>query len=199
MAMDPKQGFQPYQSAEEAKRDSDRRFWEDAAGSLGGTVAGVAAGIPFVPLYDHLQRMRIEKAINERAALFEHNQEILRTLKGLHRGNISWDDIEPGAKPMLEQMYEEHKPLLNDGYALATALREQPPAQVVRLPGVPRIRFSQLLPSVEMLKHPISILQHPVPATLGLIGGFAGGYAMERKRMERMYDKIKSWEEGSEE
>jgi hypothetical protein len=196
--MDQKRGLPPYQSVEDMKQDNERRFWEDAAGSLGGTAAGVALGIPLVPTYDHIQRLRAEKAINERADLFAQNQEVLRTLKGLHRGDISWDDIEPEARPILDALYAQHQPLLNDGYALATAMREKPPVRVVNLPGVPRIRFSQLLPSVEMLKHPLSALQHPVPATLGLIGGFVGGYAMERKRMERMYDKMKSWEEGSE-
>lgn len=195
--MDQKPGLLPYQSVAEVKREGERRFWEDAAGSLGGTVAGMALGVPLIPLYDHLQRMRTEKAINDRAAVFAHNQEVLRTLKGLHRGDLSWDDVEPNDRPILEALYAEHQPLLNDGYALAKALREKPPAQVVHLPGTPRIRFSQLLPSVEMLKHPLSTLQHPVPATLGLIGGLVGGYAMERRRMERMYNKMKAWEEGS--
>lgn len=194
--MDHRPSAPIYQSADELKKEDDRRFWEDAGAATAGMLGGMALGVAAVPPLEVFQRARIERASAERAELFRHHRDILRTLNELHRKRLSWDDIEPAARPQLEQSYQDHKALLNDPVSLANALREKAPADVIRMPGVPKFRFSQLFPSVEVLKKPLLAVQHPIPATLGLMGGFVGGYAMDRYRMKRMYDKLKGMEEG---
>lgn len=193
--MDTKHSPLLYQTAEELKAENERRFWEDAAVSLGGVAGGAVLGTALIPGYEHFKEKRIEKAIKERSANFARNQEILRTLRDLHTKKVSWEDVEPEAKPALEQMYAEHKTLLENPTELQRALREPPPVQIFDMPGIPRSSLKQILPSLELMRNPLSMLQHPLPATLGLIGGFVGGYAMDKIRMKRMYDKMKSWEE----
>jgi hypothetical protein len=176
---------------EQLKREDDRRFWMDSLSALGGGAVGAGVGSLAVNPYNYFKDRRAEKDAVITRDNFMRNREILETLRDLRTGKVTWDDIEPEAKPQLEQLYQEHEPLLKNRQALGEALSEPPPAEVHFLPGAQRFSWKRVLPNGELLRNFGETIRHPAVTTGALLGGFVAGYAMDRHNHNRFYDMLK--------
>lgn len=184
-----------YMNPEEHKKEREKAFWQDALAAIGGGLGGVALGTLLINPAKYMQLRKAEQETAQMRDNFARNKEILQNLVQLHRKKMSLDDFTDEARPGIEAAYEEYQPLLNDPHQLAVEMNRKPPADVVRLPGAPAFRVSQLLPSQDMVRNPLETISHPLPSILGLIGGSAAGYAMNEHHKNQMYDKLRQYQE----
>src|SRR5690606_2500861 len=130
---------------ERLRKEDDRQFWESSAAAAAGGVGGGALGTLLVnPLEYRADRVAERQAIKMRE-YFLRNREILETMRDLHSGKKTWDDIEPEAVEPLREQMKAHQDLLKDRAAMSEALREKPPAEVRFLPGAQRLSLKRLL------------------------------------------------------
>lgn len=179
---------------ETQKKESERQFWMDALGAAGGALGGAAIGSLLINPLRYRQMRQAIAAMQRQRDIFQSNERVLRTLARLHYGAQSWDDIADEARPALEHAYQHYQYLLNSPVQLAWELHKQMPEELKHVPEVPPFQLSQVLPSQDMVRHPLQTLSHPASVMGGLIGSGLAGYAVNEHNHRRLYNQLKEQE-----
>ena len=172
------------------EQERSRASLEIPLAMLAGSAAGGATGLLGVAPYHAIASRFEQRRMDQLREKTKNEQAVWKTLHELHTGKRKWSDLPNDARSELEKLYQQKKQTLNNPREMFQILNRKGPAEVIRPAQFKKLPlWRELLPSERTLRHPFkTMLTHPVPISLAMLGGLIGEYQASKAHDQRMAD-----------